>query len=191
MRLSTETKRKVGVCLATGLLLWFATSSQDVFHHTSVQEGDAAVAVGKSKSLLEEEEAPPNMDDRHTNEATAVAMGGVGNIVLEKRGEEGGQGGAETNVIGEVKQPARRAYVAFLCNEGMLLPTLVLIRSVKRTGTQAAIVVMVTDGVPAAAREKIQKEGVRSVCCVTVVYPNMVNRCDLSMFVQLFVGCHL
>ena len=64
-----------------------------------------------------------------------------------------------------------RAYVAFLCNEGMLLPILVLVRSLVRTGTEAAVFVMVTDGVPPAAREKIRKEGAGIVDAPDTPYP--------------------
>jgi hypothetical protein len=48
------------------------------------------------------------------------------------------------------------AYVAFLCNEAMLLPILVLIRSLKSMddhGVHAEICIMITNEVPASARK--------------------------------------
>ena len=66
---------------------------------------------------------------------------------------------------------SERAYVAFLCNEGMLLPILVLVRSLVATKPEAAIIVLVTDGVPLPARDKIRKEGALIVDAPDTPYP--------------------
>lgn len=76
----------------------------------------------------------------------------------------------------------KMAYVAFLCNEGMLLPTLVLVRSVKATGTRADVVVMVTSGVPAHARAKIVAEGASIVDAPETPYPFKVTAGRAKMF---------
>jgi len=76
----------------------------------------------------------------------------------------------------------KTAYVAFLCNEGMLLPTLVLVRSVKATGTKADVVVMVTDGVPPAARDQLIKEGASIVDAPETPYPFKVTAGRKKMF---------
>ena len=76
----------------------------------------------------------------------------------------------------------KRAYVAFLCNEGMLLPTLVLVRSIKATGTKADVVVMVTDGVPAKARAQLVAEGASIVDAPATPYPFKVTSGRKKMF---------
>ena len=53
----------------------------------------------------------------------------------------------------------------------MLLPILVLVRSLVATETKAAIIVLVTDGVPPAARDKIRKEGAVIVDAPETPYP--------------------
>lgn len=66
------------------------------------------------------------------------------------------------------------AYVAFLCNEAMLLPILVLIRSLKaNTGhhVKRDICIMVTDGVDRAGRQAIEKEGAIVLDAPETPYP--------------------
>lgn len=69
------------------------------------------------------------------------------------------------------------AYVAFLCNEAMLLPILVLIRSLKvdQRHTEADICIMVTDGVPKEGLLAIEKEGAKVLIAPETPYPYEVT----------------
>ena len=77
-----------------------------------------------------------------------------------------------------------RAYVAFLCNEGMLLSTLVLVRSIRASKTTAAVIVLVTDGVPPAARKSIHKEGAITIDAPETKYPFKITAGRAKMFKQ-------
>ena len=69
------------------------------------------------------------------------------------------------------------AYVAFLCNEAMLLPILVLIRSLKvdQAHTNSDICIMVTDGVPKKGRQAIEAEGAKLLEAPETPYPYEVT----------------
>ena len=87
---------------------------------------------------------------------------------------------------------ASTAYVAFLCNEAMLLPILVLIRSLKvnQGRTKSDICIMVTDGVPKKGRQAIQAEGAKIIDAPETPYPYEVTEKRKKMAKQCrFVNC--